>query len=250
MHLRELQRNWDAFGTSDPMWAILTDPAKSGNRWNTEEFFATGVSEIAEVMGWVEAIHPLPSKRRALDFGCGVGRLTQPLAAYFEEAVGVDLAPSMIRRAEQYNRQGARCRYVLNERADLRGFEDGTFDFIYSGLTLQHMAPKYARAYLAEFTRILAPDGLLVFRLPSEPAHNGLRFWIRRLAAEVLYVRIYHRIFRRGKPLMQMYGIKREQVLQLLEQRGCEALVVEPDMSAGAAWISYRYFVARPKKAG
>lgn len=244
MHLRELQRNWDAFGATDPMWAILTDPAKAGNRWKVDEFFATGVAEIAEVMSWAEAIHPLRRRLRALDFGCGVGRLTQPLATYFDEAVGVDLAPSMIRQAEQYNRYGARCRYVLNEDADLRRFADETFDFIYSGLTLQHMAPRYARAYLAEFARVLAPDGLLVFRLPSEPAHSGVKFWLRRSVGEFLYVRLYCGIFRRNRPLMQMYGNRRQAVLNLLAERGCEALAIEPDASAGAAWISYRYLVA------
>ncbi|MGH9667504.1 MAG: class I SAM-dependent methyltransferase, partial [Bryobacteraceae bacterium] len=129
-------------------------------------------------------------------------------------------------------------------------FEDGAFDFIYSWLTLQHMAPRYARAYLAEFARVLSPEGILVFRLPSQPAHKGQILHVRRWVAELLYLRLYHGVFRRNEPLMQMHGIKREEVLQLLYERGCEALVVEPDISAGSAWISYRYFVARQGQSG
>jgi hypothetical protein len=47
-----------------------------------------------------------------------------------------------------------------------------------------------------------------------------------------------------------MYGIKRERVLKLLGEKGCEALVVEPDTSAGLAWISYRYFVVHQGHSG
>jgi len=249
MHLRELQRNWDAFGASDPLWAILTDPAKAGNRWNAEEFFATGVLEIEEVMNWIQGIHPLSRWRRALDFGCGVGRLTQPLATYFEEAIGVDLAPSMIRLARQQNLHSDRCRYVLNESADLRCFDDAMFDLIYSGLTLQHMAPRYALAYLAEFLRVLSPGGALVFRLPSEPVPNGYWLRLKRSVSDFLYLRVYWKLFRRGQPFMQMYGIKREIVLQFLIERGSKPLAVEPDTSAGTKWCGFRYLVIRPDSA-
>jgi ubiquinone/menaquinone biosynthesis C-methylase UbiE len=245
MHLRELQRNWDTFGSSDPLWAILTDPSKTGNRWGIEEFFSTGVAEIQDVMAWLESIYPLPRRRRALDFGCGVGRVTQPLAAFFDEAVGVDVAPSMIRLAVQYNRCGERCRYVLNEAEHLRCFEDETFDLIYSGLTLQHMEPSHAQGYLAEFTRILSPGGAMVFQLPSEPSRSGLKFAFGRFI-DHLYVTFYRRVVRRDEPLMRMFSIRREEVLQLMLNRGCAPMVVEPDVSAGPEWIGYRYFVVKP----
>src|SRR5262249_48837046 len=105
---------------------------------------------------------------RALDFGCGVGRLTQALARHFETVVGVDIAPSMLRGARKYNKFGDRCQYVLNERDDLRLFESNSFDFIYSNRVLQHMRPEYGKSYLREFIRVLSPEGLLVFYMPSE----------------------------------------------------------------------------------
>ena len=245
MQFRELQRNWDTLGSTDPLWAILTDPSKAGNRWEAGEFFSTGVAEIQEMMRWLEAIYPLPSRRRALDFGCGVGRLTQPLAGFFDEAVGVDVAPSMIRLANKYNRYPDRCRYVLNEAEHLRCFEDATFDLIYSGLTLQHMQPRYTRGYLAEFARILRPGGALVFQLPSERSRKGLTVIAGRIIY-YLYVNVYRRFIRRGDALMLMFGLPREEVLRLLLGKGCEPLVVEPDASAGPEWVGYRYFVFKP----
>jgi SAM-dependent methyltransferase len=171
MDLVELQRNWNAFGESDPFGAILTEPDKIGGKWDRAEFFRKGVEEISEIMDYIHSVRLGTGLKRgeALDFGCGVGRLTQALCDHFERCSGVDIAPSMIRLANRYNQCGARCRYYLNEVDDLAIFEDGRFAFIYSNIVLQHMKPEYSRRYIQEFLRVLAPGGLLIFQLPSKP---------------------------------------------------------------------------------
>ena len=168
MELDDLRRNWEAFGEIDPLWAILTDPTKKNNRWNPEEFFATGETEIDWVMNFVAALSVSPKRETALDFGCGVGRLTQALCRHFQRCDGVDIAGSMIRLARTYNRFGDRCQYHVNEAGDLRMFEDNRFDFIYSNLVLQHMPPMYSTRYIRDFVRVLTRDGVAVFQVPSE----------------------------------------------------------------------------------
>ncbi len=170
MELKDLKKNWDAFGKQDPLWSILTDRTKKGNKWELEDFFKTGEEEIESILKYTESLGSSYSRRRALDFGCGVGRLTQALCKYFDECSGVDIAPSMIELARKYNRYGDKCKYYLNEANDLRLFEGNTFDFIYSKIVLQHMKPEYSTNYIKEFLRVLAPGGLLVFQIPSEVA--------------------------------------------------------------------------------
>ena len=80
--------------------------------------------------------------RRALDFGCGVGRLTQALADYVDHAVGVDIAPSMIELARRHNTHGSRCEYIVNDTDHLSRFADQIFDVVYTGRVLQHIAPQ------------------------------------------------------------------------------------------------------------
>jgi hypothetical protein len=43
MSLDHVAQSWDVFAKYDPMWAILSNPAKRGNKWDVEEFFATRV---------------------------------------------------------------------------------------------------------------------------------------------------------------------------------------------------------------
>ena len=169
----ELQKNWDELGKRDALWAILSHPEKGNGKWNVSEFFESGEREIADVLEYISSLDVPLSRGRALDFGCGVGRLTQALCQHFDECHGVDIAPSMIQIAEEYNSFGNRCLYHVNASGDLRLFRDKTFDFIYSNIVLQHMKPKYSKRYMREFLRVLAPDGVLVFHIPSELERVG-----------------------------------------------------------------------------
>ncbi len=167
--LHGLQRSWDEAGLADPLWAILTAPGKQGGAWDVDEFFSSGRAEIAAVLEYLSSLGLPISHRRALDFGCGVGRLTQALAEHFDEVDGVDIAPSMVEQARELNRHADRCHYHINAAPDLHLFPDGRFDLVYSNLVLQHVGPELACAYIREFVRVLAPGGVALFQLPSEP---------------------------------------------------------------------------------
>lgn len=167
MDLVELQRHWDTFGRQDPFWAILTDPSRRGNRWPVDEFFETGRLEVAELMRDAERLGVPRARLRALDFGCGAGRLTQALGDHFETVLGIDVAPSMIDLARAHNRHGARCAYEVNDRPDLSRWPDQSFNLIYTSRVLQHIEPRYSTAYVREFVRVLAPGGYLSFDLPA-----------------------------------------------------------------------------------
>lgn len=246
MRLDEVQRNWDGFGKTDPLWAILTLPQKQGQRWESAEFFQTGRAEISRVMRELDALNMKVEHQRALDFGCGVGRLTQALAAYFTEVTGVDIAPSMVEKAREFNRCGDQCVYVLSERNDLSQFSDNTFDLIYSNIVLQHMAPKYAARYLAEFMRVLAPDGALVFQLPC----MYVPFRSAREMVRAVFPTIVKRLYRRARYgthgfYMETYAMRSGRVTQLLESHGGKVVHIRRDPEFDRRWISLVYYVTK-----
>ena len=73
-------------------------------------------------MEYLTSMQLKPANGIALDFGCGIGRLTQSLADYFDKVTGVDIAPAMISLANEYHNNKTRCEYVLHENADPRLF--------------------------------------------------------------------------------------------------------------------------------
>jgi ubiquinone/menaquinone biosynthesis C-methylase UbiE len=253
MKLPSTRRHWNRFARVDPFWAVLTDPTKVGRRWEVEEFFKTGRDAIEVQVRAVREQLPQLGRRRALDFGCGVGRLSQALADHFDEVEGVDIAEDMLAHAQRHNRHGSRVTYHHNTRADLQFLPDNRFDFILSDITLQHVEPQYARAYIAEFVRVCAPGGAISFQLPSwiPPGDRPEKFkfsWY----PPTLWTRI-RRFTRRGwdryfpsNPIMEVHAIPQEEVRQILESAGATVVAVEPNAAAGPAIESYRYLATKP----
>lgn len=251
MSIKNLKENWNKLGETDPLWAILSKPPKKNNKWEVAEFFETGRKEIDAVIGRVKSSGTDISYKKALDFGCGVGRLTQALAGNFEEVCGVDIAPSMLRLAEGYNKFGAKCKYYLNETNNLRLFPDNEFDFIYTNITLQHMEPKYSKEYIKEFLRVLKPGGLLVFQLLHK-GNSGLKSFkaFLKFVSPPIFLRLNRRLRSAlfSQPLIEMYGIKQDELIRLIEKNNGTLRDLVQTNPAGEEWISFQYYIAKNKR--
>ena len=171
--LKELQRNWEGLAQADPLWAICTDPGKRNGQWTREEFFATGRKEIATVLGYAARIGIRINKMLpALDFGCGVGRLTRAMAEYFPECVGVDISPTMINLAREINRDLPNCRFQMNEDIRLNILPDNYFGFIYTSLVLQHIAEPSSLEYIARACAGVDTQWRIDFPSPGKAARE------------------------------------------------------------------------------
>lgn len=261
MELRHLQSAWDEFGRNNPFEEILVADQK-GYKWQPEEFFRIGLEDIRGIMEYVGSLNFKVLRKKALDFGCGVGRATQALTNYFDEVYGVDIAPSMIELANKFNRYPDRCKYYLNQTDNLIVFPDNSFDFIFSTLTLQHMQPSYSKKYINEFLRILAPGGLLIFQQPSRRLRiKTLRRAISNLFLYCLSIfnyRLREKIIQRfrGKglyifyylfciPGQQIYSLRQRELVKFLKEKGARIIDMKEDRSSGECFISIRYCVTK-----
>jgi SAM-dependent methyltransferase len=242
--LRSLQRDWDALGQKDALGAIFTgtelarDPAA---------FFATGQVEVDAILAELSPAGLPAARRRALDFGCGVGRVTQALADRFALVVGVDIAPAMIDQARRLNRHGNRCAYLVNARPDLAVLAARSFDLVYSHLVLQHMRPRFALNYVAEFVRLLSPGGVAVFQLPDARLVWGRHPVLSRLAPRWTR-RAWSRwkagrLLERSPPEMSMYWVRRPRVEATVRRAGGGVRLVVEDGGCGREYRSLRYWV-------
>ena len=244
MSLERHRRDWEALAATDPLWAVLTDPARKGGRWTREEFLATGEAEIAEVLERAERLGRPSRRRRALDFGCGAGRLTRALALRFDEAVGVDIATGMVEAARELNADVPAARFEVNDRPDLSRFETGAYDLVYTSLVLQHLPDQRAiEAMIAELLRVTAPDGLFVFGLPAEQALLNRLQLSRRAYALLRALRVPDATILRRTPFtpMRMHRLPAERVEALVASLGAELLDREPQPGSPG---SLRYWVA------
>lgn len=161
--LDEVRRDWTELGRTAPLWAVLVRPGG----WGMGEFLATGRADVESTVTWLAELG-LPTRwERVLDFGCGVGRLSQALADHADEVVGVDISLPMLLMARRIDRTGGRCTFVHNDSPDLGRFPDGHVDLVYSVLVLQHLPRPVIDRYLAELLRVLRPDGSAIIQVPT-----------------------------------------------------------------------------------
>jgi len=240
--LSRVRHQWTILGERDPFWAILSDTEKKDGGWDQAAFFQTGVDEIDKVLCTASTLSPV-HYGSAVDFGCGVGRLSQALAAHFERVVGVDIAASMIRTAVELNRFPDRCKYVHNVVADLSVLPDQSADLVYSSITLQHVVPALSRSYIREFFRIARPGALVVFQLPSRP--RSIVWHAIKSMVPVWLSNIVWRL-RTGSPeAMESYSMAETKVIHLVKESGGAVLRVEDNQSGPPGWQSRKYFCVR-----
>jgi malonyl-CoA O-methyltransferase len=130
---------------------------------------APGYAEVAVLQREVEArlleqLDVLGAKvpARVLDVGSGPGRASAAMKRKWprSDVVALDLALPMLREVPRHTRWWRPVRRVCADASQLP-LADGTVDLLFSSLCLQWIAD--LPAALAEFRRVLRPDGLLLF---------------------------------------------------------------------------------------
>ena len=131
--IRDTDADWDEIGRTQPYFGVLTDPrfrTEAINEAARAAFFASGDAEIRHQLAIQRARFGPFEPRSALDFGCGVGRLTRALGAVTTRALGIDVAPSMLAEAR---------RDAPETVAFATDLPDGLFDWIVSIIVFQHI---------------------------------------------------------------------------------------------------------------
>ena len=238
-------REWDELAELDPLWAVLSEPAFTHGGGSIHEFFETGAGEVS---GALDVAHELglPARYgRALDFGCGVGRLSRALAARFDECVGVDVSPKMIEAARRLNEDVANIEFVVNRDPDLRAFPSGSFDLVYSSIVLQHLRSRAEiERFVSELVRLVVADGLAVFQIP---ASISLRYRLQPRRRAYAALRAFgvnpDVLYRRGLNPIQVRALSEARVRELVAAAGGRVERVVADSSVPPL-TSNRYFVA------
>ena len=227
-------RDWDDLALVDPFWAVLAADDKRDGGWDPTEFFATGEADIEQMLATAAQLERPALRERALDFGCGVGRLTRALAGRFDEAIGVDVSERMLEHARRLNADKPNLTFANGERPP-----SDPFDLVVANLVLQHLPSKaLARVYIGRLIEAARPDGLVVFQLPTK-LRLARRLQPRRRLYKPLRNRVGpHRLHAAGLHPVRLIALPEADVRATVERAG--AAVAHTEDAAGAG---LRYYV-------
>lgn len=142
----------------EPYFTILTDPRYLSAHRTADaerEFFESGERDVAEMFAIArQRVAANFAPRRALEFGCGIGRIAWALAKRVEHVTAVDRSPAMLAQA----RRAVNVVYT--------GAAEGTFDLITCILVLQRLPRQRGLDLLRELLDRLDTGGVLVAQVP------------------------------------------------------------------------------------
>ncbi len=227
-------RDWDDLALVDPFWAVLAADGKRGGGWELSEFLSTGEADVEQLLGTAAQLERPSRRERALDFGCGVGRLTRALARRFDEAVGVDVSERMLEHARRLNADTPNVTFTNAEHPPA-----GRFDLVVANLVLQHLPSRaLARVYITRLVEAARPDGLVVFQLPTrvplarrlQPRRRLYAALRDRVSAERLHAAGFHPV--------RMLALPEADVRDTVDRAGATVAHTEDAAAAGL-----RYYV-------
>jgi ubiquinone/menaquinone biosynthesis C-methylase UbiE len=136
-----------------------------------EEFFSTATDLIRELETELKRLPAsAPGERRALEIGCGPGRLLRPMSRHFAEIHGIDVSDEMIAKAKEKLRNTPNAFPHHASGSDLSQFPDNHFDFVYSYAVFQHIpSGDVVFSYLRETVRVLKPGGVARLHINGLP---------------------------------------------------------------------------------
>ena len=231
--MRDTDAAWERHGATDPYHSVLTSA-----RFDTADmdedsraaFFESGRRYIDHV---IEVVHdrfdPDFRPKRALDFGCGVGRLTTAIARWADDVVGVDISPSMLAEARANCERLGITNATFHRSDDRLSALSPPFDFLNSSIVFQHIPPKRGEAVLRRMVELLTEDGIgaLQFTYAFESATPPLRRALTRAYWSVPGVWQLRNLVKRepmNAPKMEMNAYDVGRLLVILQEGDCHSV--------------------------
>lgn len=223
-------RDWRKWGETDPYFSVAAVPQFRRDRVDVDAFLHTGEAYIHHRLTMLESRLGIIARRRALDFGCGVGRVALPMGSLFDEVVGVDVAPAMLAEGEalKVRQNMANVRFALSDERVIGA--EGRYDFVHSYIVFQHIPVDRGVRLIGHLLDRVAIDGIASI-------HVGLNRGDTRWRSVLYYARTHipgmqqlaHWL--RGKnpdePTMQMNEYPVSSILAMMHERGFGQGVVD-----------------------
>jgi SAM-dependent methyltransferase len=168
MNMKPLTDIWEKFAQKNAEFYILTDKQVDYSSPKGQEFFYESGAKLAEkTFSKIEKY--LSGRDRALEIGCGIGRLTLPHAKLFLQIYAVDISKTMLQKLTAT----AKKRSISNIKTFLpheKWYNPESFDYAFSFIVFQHIENfSIIEKYIQRIGRALKIGGVAQLQFDTRP---------------------------------------------------------------------------------
>ncbi|MCS7060864.1 MAG: class I SAM-dependent methyltransferase [Anaerolineae bacterium] len=219
-----IQASWRTIGEQEPYWSVLSaDEYKLANiQGRLEEFYRSGWESFHLLVNTMKrnGLDDRLEDKTLLEYGCGVGRVTNVLAQKFKRVHAYDVSTSHLALARQVTDSLglANVHYVAVQ--SLRDMQElPQVDMAYSIIVLQHNPPPIIRLILESMLDALKPGGTALFQLLTY--QEGYSFRVEEYLSSPRPAQI------------EMHVLPQQRVFEIIADKRCRVLEVLDDALAG-----------------
>ena len=229
---------WSLLGVEDPYFSVLTDPRYREQALSQleliEAFYNTGRWDLQRLERWLERSGiSVKANGVCIEYGCGVGRISEWLANRFGKVIAMDISASHLelarRRANARNVRGVEYVNVSN-RGDLQKLRGA--DLFYSIIVLQHNPPPIISDILEAAFSGLNSGGIAYFQVQTYGAQD-YHFQIDKYVGNV------------EQPKMEMHVLDQQTIFRLAHRHGLIPNEVSQDHCTGGVGVSTTFLFTK-----
>ena len=250
----DTDHEWEKWGEHDPFFGVMTEDRFRSDKIDQkaiDAFYETGRQHVAQVMSVIrEHVDPAFQPKKALDFGSGLGRVTEAIAEISEHVVGIDVAKSMIEKAgKRATERGIKnISYRLSDD-NLSTISSESFDFIHTYIVLQHIPIERVRYIFKELVSRLDTGGIAAIQVTYAEDYYPETYGMKPLGLKARLLENYKNlkllvkdiVHSNKQPKMEMNRHPLNQIVYSMQIAGISSFHTEFTNHGGALGI-FLYF--------
>jgi ubiquinone/menaquinone biosynthesis C-methylase UbiE len=202
-----MREDWDTRARKNAFYYI----ASWRQDWNEATFFQSGEDDYEKFVAGILNRHAIPASSMMLELGCGAGRMTRSFAQRFTRVTAIDISAEMLKHARTLHADIKNINWIQGNGLDLAGISNGSVDFVFSYLVLQHLPNEdLVRSYIGEMLRVLKVGGICLFQFNGTADRN--MNWKGRVAWSLMDSLWELRLRRASRSAAKLLGFDPEMV--------------------------------------
>ena len=233
----KIKQSWEHLGDTRAHHSVLTskDFLPDSLEQNIGAFWKSGENEVKEIEAILKRHNlNIEEVKTAVEYGCGVGRVTVPLSKRVRAMHAYDISrPHLDYAKEHANEESATINFHLV--SDPLG-KLQPCDLFYSRIVFQHNPPPIIYKLIENAMEALNPGGVAIFQVPIYIKEYEFRLeeWMKKDHALD----------------MQMHCIPQTAVFKMTEKAGCKLLEIREDNCCGdpSKYLSNTFIIKKEIK--